>query len=429
MAEPRLLLGPRVEVHTQGGSRLWALGLDVPEAVSFAGSLATGADLGTAERQHLRFVARLLDRGSEAHDRFAIAEWLERRGAHLAFSTDGDRITFRGRALRADAADVLALAAELVATPRFEPDEVEKVRRELDARLRDARSDTGYLADAALSERIYAPPHPGYLAPLDEKARWIARTQRDEIRAFHEHHVAGRPVLLAVAGDLGGVALGALLDAFPHAEAPAAVPPPPVATHVPGRTALDVADKPNLDVRIGQGVAVTRHDERFLALYAGVYALGGNFSARLMQEVRDVRGLTYGIRAGLEHVDAAQQGHFAVRATFSTADLAAGIAAAQEVVADWLATGVGEEEHARVVETLVGQYDVSLSSTRGLADRLLARLEQGFEPAYLDSYRDALRALDARAVTDAMRQVLDPAVMHVATAGVQPEGVTGSSQN
>lgn len=426
MADHPLTLGDRVEQHRHGGSELWALGLDVPEAVSFAGSIATGADLGSSERLLLRFTAKMLDRGSARLDRFEVADWLERRGAQLSFSSRDGYVAFRGRALREDVSDVMALAAELVATPRLDADDVERVRRELDAGIREARADTGFLAAAALANHLYAPSHPGYRVDLDEKARALAATTRDDLVRFHEQHVAGRPVRLAVAGDLGGLGLGELLRRFPDAPAPQGSPPPPVTVAAPGRSRVEVPDKPNLDVRLGHGIALTRHDAAFLPLMAGVYALGGNFSARLMQEVRDRKGLTYGIRAGLEYIDRDQQGHFGIRATFSTADLEKGLAATAEVFEQWADEGVGVDELASVRETLVGTYDVSLSTTGGIAGRLLARAEQGFSPAYLDTYREQLQGLESATVTAAIRRHAHPAGVHVATAGVHPVGVTGS---
>lgn len=426
MTDLPLTLGDRVDQHRHGGSELWALALDVPEAVSFAGSIATGADLGSAERLLLRFTAKMLDRGSERLDRFEVADWLERRGAQLSFMSREGYVAFRGRALRADVAEVLALAAELVTTPRLDSDDVERVRRELDASIREARADTGFLASAALANSLYPPSHPGYRMSLDDKARALAATTRDDLARFHEAHVAGRPVVMAIAGDLAGMVLADLLRRFPAAPARPSLPAPPVTVAAPGRSRVDVPDKPNLDVRLGHGVALTRHDAAFLPLMAGVYALGGNFSARLMQEVRDRRGLTYGIRAGLEYIDRDQQGHLGIGATFSTADLEKGLAATTEVFEQWAAEGVGAQELESVRETLVGTYDVSLSTTGGIAARLLARAEQGFTPAYLDTYREDLQALEASTVTQAIRQYAHPAGIHIATAGVHPPDVTGS---
>ncbi len=413
-------LSTRVERHRAGGSDVWALALDVPDAVSFAGSLVTGADLGTSERQMQRFAARLLDRGSERRDRFEIAEWLESRGASLHFSSQEGRVAFSGRALRADVPEVIALAAELLAHPSFDADEVEKVRRELDASIRQARSDTGFLAGAALSRRVYDPRHPGYRMPLDEKAQQLAAIGRDDLVAFHRSRMAPRPVLLALAGDLTGLDPAALLGHFPDATPASAPPPPGVATHVEGRERLDVADKPNLDVQIGQGVALARHDADFIPLYVGLYALGGNFSARLMQDVRDKRGLTYGIRAGMEYVDKDQQGHWSARATFSTADLARGIEATMDVLRQWVDEGLTPEETESVRETLLGTYDVSLSSTGALASRLLTRAEQGFGPDYLDGYRDELRAATTAQINEAIRRHVYPDAVLVASAGAHP---------
>lgn len=411
-------LGDRVERTTEGGAELWALALDVPEVVSFRASFLTGLDLGRADRTVQRAAVRLLDRGCERLDRFEIAEWLEGRGAHLQFFSSGRRAGFSGRCLRSDLLDVLALAAELLDTPRFEPDEVEKARRELEASLRQAASDTAYLSDAALSRVLYAAQHPAFIAPLERRRAEVDALTRETLVGFHAAHLKGGPLLLAVAGDLRGVAADALLrpfsvrpprgasDRFPAAETEAA-----------GRTDVPVSDKSNFDVRVGHGVRLLRSDADFQPLRVGVYALGGNFSSRLMQEVRDRQGLTYGIRASLEHVDVVHHGHFEIRAGFSPADLPRGLEATRAVLDAWQQEGVEPGEVERVKETLVGTYDVGLSTTQSLAATMLHRAEQGFSPAYLDRYRDEIDAVQAEGVNAAIVRHLQPAALHVVTSG------------
>ncbi len=415
---PTSSLGRRVVRAENEAAEVWALPLGVPEVVSFRASMPTDADLAGPDRTTQRAALRLLDRGAARLDRFEIAEWLEGRGAVLNFFSRGPRAGFSGRCLRADLPDVLALAAELLTTPRFDAEEVEKVRRELEGSLRQAATDTAHLAEAALSRHLYAPAHPGFIPDLGQRRADVEALTPEAILQFHRQRVLGGRLLLAVAGDLEGVEVEALLDPFAGWQAGARRhAPPPVGTAPGERADVPVPDKSNYDVRLGQGVPLVRIDADYQPLRVGLYALGGNFSSRLMQEVRDRQGLTYGIRASLQNVEKDQQGHFEVGGGFSPADLERGLDATRAVIAEWHEAGLEEDELARVQETLVGTYDVGLSATGGLAATLLARAEQGFTPAYLDTYRDEIRAVTTAQVQRAVQRLLDPEKLLVVTSG------------
>ena len=62
---------------------------------------------------------------------------------------------------------------------------------------------------------------------------------------------------------------------------------------------INITDKMSLDMYLGQAVGIDRDHEDYYALMMGIYILGGNFSARLMQTVRDEQGLTYGIGSSI----------------------------------------------------------------------------------------------------------------------------------
>ncbi|HLT47728.1 MAG TPA: hypothetical protein VK002_10915, partial [Rubricoccaceae bacterium] len=105
-------LAERVVEAEAGAARLWLLPTPVRDVVAFRGSFETAPDFATDDDLVQHLLADLLDKGTRRRDRFAVAAALEGRGAELAFYPDGLRVGFAGKCLRADVADVLALAAE-----------------------------------------------------------------------------------------------------------------------------------------------------------------------------------------------------------------------------------------------------------------------------------------------------------------------------
>ena len=369
-------------------------------------------------------VADLLDKGTAARDRFEIAEALEGRGARLGFYSDGLRLGFAGRALRADLPAVLALAAEQLRTPAFDPDEVAKAVTKAVASVRRSLDSTGARASGAMRRRLYTVAHPNYaLGPADEIASLDATAAAD-LRAYHAAHVAPGDLTVAVVGDLDPDATrDAVAEAFGDwaGAPPAAVFATEAAPDAPGRETIEMQDRPNLDVRLGHAVGIRRDADDFLSLYAAVFALGGNFSGHLMQTIRDEQGLTYGIGAGIVDPDVRHDAHVQVSVTLSAPDLERGLAATRAEIERFVASGLGEADLERTRTTLAGQHVVGLATTGGLAARLLVNAERGFGTAYLDRYPDLVRGLRLSDVNAALRRYVRPDALHVVAAGTPAE--------
>ncbi|MEM8599356.1 MAG: pitrilysin family protein [Bacteroidota bacterium] len=422
--EARTPLAERVAVHQAGHARVLALPTPINDVVSFRGSLWTAPDLGTGDELLQTMVVLLLDKGTQTRDRFAVAEALEDRGAQLSFYSDDLRVGFSGRALADDLPDVLDLLAEQLRTPLFDAAEFAKAKAQVAAGIRRSMDATGSQAAGLLSRRLYGPAHPNFMAEAaDELARLDAFTV-DDVRAYHAAHFGSTQLLVAFAGDLEPERTAARVEAtlgdwMPHTSvakyAEAATP------QAAGQATRAIADKHNLDVRIGHPLTLRRDHDDFLALYLGVYVLGGNFSARLMSHVRDDLGLTYGIGAQLAGIAVEHEGHALIRVTLSGPNLDRGIEATLAAFRRFVEDGITAAELAEKQTTIAGTFSVGLATTRGLATALLVNGERNFEIGYLDAYPDQIHALTLDEVNAAIRRHLDPDALHIGIAGTLPE--------
>ncbi|MEM9996362.1 MAG: pitrilysin family protein [Bacteroidota bacterium] len=424
VTEARVPLSERVAVHDAGHARVLALPTPIDDVVSFRGSFWTAPDLGAGEELLQTLTVLLLDKGTQARDRFAVAEALEDRGAQLSFYSDDLRVGFSGRALRDDLPAVLDLLAEQLRTPLLDVGEFAKAQAQVAAGIRRSMDATGSQAAGLLNRRLYGPAHPNYMAePADELATLEAYTV-DDVRAYHAAHFGGTKLRLALAGDLDPAQVAqrveaALGDWAPHGTE--ARYDHDAAPTTPGTATRVIADKQNLDVRIGHPLALRRDHDDFLALYLGVYVLGGNFSARLMSHVRDDLGLTYGIGAQLAGIAVEHDGHLLTRVTLSGPNLERGIEATLGEIRRFVEDGITSDELAEKQTTIAGTYAVGLGTTRGLATSLLVNAERGFDLAYLDQYPDRIHALTLDEVNAAIHRHLDPDALHVGIAGTLPE--------
>ena len=418
-------LGDRVAQHTAGPCTLYTIQTAVPEVISYRGSFVTQPDVGADEELLQELLVRMFDKGTQQRDRFQIAETLEERGAQQNFSSEGLRVEFYGRMLRAHVADVLDLLAEEFRAPALEAAEFDKARSQLIASLQRSLESTGGQASAALSRRIYARAHPNYTPPTQETIGRLQELTVADVQAYYTAHVGSNELRLVLAGDVDeAAAVQAVAGAFdgwaPH-DAPAqyasAAEP-----QEPGVTDVLMPGKQNIDVRMGHAIPLKRTDPDYVALYLANFALGGDFSARLMDEVRDERGLTYGIGSSLTGLTAEVEGHWQVDVTLSADRLEEGVAATREVIKEFVAEGVSAEELQAKKETVVGSFTVGLASSRALANVLHLNAVRGYDPTYLDRFREALAAATLGEVNQAIATYLDLEALQVARAGAVPQG-------
>ncbi|OZC02545.1 M16 family metallopeptidase [Rubricoccus marinus] len=406
-----LSIASRVAVQDAGAARVLALPTGIRDVVSFRGSFHTGPDLGANDDVVQDLVTDVLDKGTRHRDRFEIAEALEGRGARLSFYSDGLRAGFAGRCLRDDLDDVLALLAEQLREPAMDDDEIDKARRKTIASVRRATESTGAMASGAFSRRLYGPAHPNHvLSPEDEMATLEAITP-EAVRRYHAEHFGSDDLLVSFVGDVDPEPLATrvreALGAWPAHGLTATFVPSALAPEA-ARETVPMTDKQNLDVRLGHALPITRADDAFLPLFAGVFALGGNFSGRLMQTVRDEQGLTYGVSSRMGGVAVEHDMDVRVAISLSQENLDRGIEATRAVVDEWASGGITEEELERTQATLIGQHAVALATTGGVAARLLVNAERGFDLSYLDRYVDRVGALTAPEVSAHIQRFVDP---------------------
>lgn len=402
--------------HDAPGVRLIALPAPAPGVVSVQASHPVALD-DPSDELVLDVLAATLDKGTDETDRFAVARALETRGAQLGFTSDSRRMGFRGRMLAGDVDFVLGLAADLMARPALEGGEVRKSAERQASAYARAAADTGSQAQAALSRALYPPDDPRHEPAFADQAQAAMQIGADRVRALHARARAWGPLTIVLAGAVGDLDLDALAARFAgrvETHAPDLAPP---GAWDAATVRVPVADKTNADVAMGHPTAVDRRHADYLPLRVALFALGGNFSARLMQEVRDRQGLTYGIGASLAGADRGAGGAVSVRVTLSEENVGRGVEATRAVVDAWARDGLTAAELEEKKTTLAGTYTVGLATTGGLAGQAHRLVTTGFELGYLDAYPDHVAALTLDAVNGAMAAHVRPDRLVTAMAG------------
>ncbi len=419
-------LASRIQDRPVGPGRLLTLRTSVDEVVSFRGSFVANPDPAAGDGLRQKLTVSLLDKGTEQRDRFALARVLEDCGATLNLSSDGLFVEMSGQALIDDLPRVMDVAAEMLRTPAFDPEEFAKARAQVAADIQRRMEKTAAQAAAVLSQRLFSEGHPNHSPAPQTLLERLQGLTVEDVRQYHDRHFGATEWRLAMVGDLEHDAVASVVgEAFggwvSH-EAPAVYEMEAAPEEV-GRSVVPMPEKSNVDVRLGHALPLRRDHDDYPALYVGNYILGGNFAARLMSTVRDEQGLTYSIRSSLSGVTTQYAGSWQTSVTLSHDTLDEGIAATRDVIRAFVSEGATADELEDKKTTITGSYTVGLATTKRLAQSILTNAERGFDVSYLDRFPEEIEALTLEEVNAAVQRYFDPEALQEALAGTRPETI------
>jgi zinc protease len=357
------------KIVSPSGIHAWLVREHSVPLVSLNYSFRGGSSQDAADKGGTgNLTADLLDEGAGNLSSEAYHERLEDHAIELRFSVGRDY--FRGslRALsehRDEAFDLLGLA---LTSPRFDTDAVERVRGQEMAGLRRELTDPNSLASRTWWHTAF-PAHP-YGRESKGSIDSVPRITVGDLRDYVHRVFARNGLTISIVGDIDADTAGKLIDrAFAKLPERNDLKAVPQATPQGlGRRIVIKLDVPQAVVTFG-GQGIERHDPDFMAAYVVNHILGGgDFSSRLYREVREKRGLAYGVSDNLvwfRHA-AVVIGGTATRAD-RTADALAVIEREIKRMADH---GPTAKELADAKSYLKGAYALSLDTSKKIAAQL-----------------------------------------------------------
>jgi zinc protease len=366
----------------------------------------------------------LLDEGAGDLDGTTFHKRLENHAIELGFQIARDYFHGSLRTLnehRDEAFDLLRLA---LSSPRFDADAVERVRGQVLASLRRDSTNPSSIASRRWWETAF-PGHP-YGRESSGTPETVPRITADDMRDYVRRALARNGLTISIVGDIDAKTAGALIDrAF--AGLPVKGDLKPIAGASPrgmGRLIVINLDVPQAVVTFG-GQGLARHDPDFMAGYIVNHILGGGtFSSRLYQEVREKRGLAYGVSENLAWFrrTAVVLGGTATRAD-RTGEALAIVESETKRMAE---NGPTAEELAAAKSYLKGAYALSLDSSAKIAAQLTQIQLDNLGIDYIQR-RGAM--IDGVGIEDAKRVAkrLFSGGMLVTVAG-RPKGLTSTPE-
>lgn len=407
-----------IQIVEQGGISAWLVEDHSLPVVSLAWSWPGGQFNDPAGREGLASIsAALLAEGAGDLDNISFADSLDDRGIGLSFSAQQDSFDGSLRALSDALPEAVRLARLAMARPRLDASAITRVRARAVLGARRATETPAGVASRAFWESAF----PAFAAGRYSSVESLTAITEAEIRGFLAAQLRRGGVMLGASGAITGAGLRALMiELFADLPegAPAATPIlPPLAGF--GTVRRDVA-APQSALIFGQD-GLLPDDPDWEALQVVIHILaGGGFTSRLMRRLRDERGLTYGIGAGLDMLF----GRSIVVGNVATENAKVGEVwgLIRTAWAEMAAKGPTEDEVADAVASLAGSLPLLFTDSRRTASRLLGLREAGRSPDWLAGRPTRLAALSRARVAAVAQRILQPDGLVLAVAG-EPQGL------
>jgi zinc protease len=366
------------------------------------------------------FTMSMLDEGAGELDSKAYHDRLERNAIELRFSANRDYVRGTMRTLKDKRDEAFNLLRLALNAPHFDATALERVRAQIVSLLERQSTNPNSVASREWWRTAF-PDHP-YGRQRDGTLDGIKRVTADDLRAFQRANFARDNLKIGVVGDIDGTAAGRLIDST-FGALPAKAELRPVADVKPqglGRQIVVDLDVPQAVVMFG-GTGIGRHDPDFMAAYIVNHILGGGaFSSRLYREVREKRGLAYGVRNTLIWFR-----HAAIMLG-STATRADATAQSLNVIEDQIrlmaTQGPTQEELDAAKTYLIGSFALSLDTSTKISSQLVSMQLDNLGIDYIQRRSALINAVTLDDAKRVAKRLLDGGLL-VTVAG-RPKGLT-----
>jgi len=399
-------LSPRRSI-LQNGLRVVTSEQKALPMVTFNLLIEAGSRFEPEGREGLaNITARLLTYGTKTRTALQISEALDFLGATLSTGCGEEAASVSMTLLKKDLDAGLQLLAEILSASTFPVEEIERQKQSVIASIRAREEEPGHVANLKFIEALF--PKSPYGRPVEGTAESVKRVDRPGLLEFYQKYYRPNHAILTIVGDVSHQdIIERLGQAFrPWEKGGASVAPP--APPAPGApTVIKVSrDLTQANIILGHEGVPRAHPD-YYAIQVMNYILGsGGFSSRLMESIRNQRGLAYSVYSAFEPEKYA--GSFAVSMQTKNESASEAIRVAIEEIRKIREQGATEEELKAAKDYLIGSFPLRLDTNRKVA-AFLSQVEFfGLGLDYPERYPDIVRAVSREDVLRVAKRYLQP---------------------
>lgn len=390
--------------------------------VSLSASLRAGSYFNPEARRAISsFTASMLSKGTENRNKLEIAEQLESMGARRGYAANIFNVSIGAQCLSRDFDKVLTTIAEEFQQPVFPVEELEKLRQQSIAAIKQEQEETRARAMERLSQFIYSPENPFYHVAAEQLIADVESVTTEDLKQFYNQRYGPASLIVAVVGDVDADAVRdrveQLFGGWNGSARPAIDLPLTELPETSRRELVAMKDKPNVDVVIGHPSRLRRSNPDYLAVMLANRALGqSTLSSRLGLKIRDEMGLTYGINSSFVDTGLGD-GPFVISVTVAHENIEPAINTTFDIVNEFRDLGIRDDELRDEKSSWIGSYKVGLATNSGMAAQLHSSEVHELGVGYLDELPDRISAITKNEVNAAILHYFHPERATTVVAG------------
>ncbi len=409
------------EITTPGGIGAWLVEEHSIPFVALELRFRGGASLDLPEKRGASYLmSGLLEEGAGDYDARSFAAATESLAASFSYDVRDDTLSVSAKFLTENQDQAIALLKESLINPRFDPDAVERVRAQVISGIQSDLRDPRSIASTEMGRRVYG-VHP-YAFNYQGSVESVSTLTREDIIASHQATMVRSRVFASAVGDITARELEGILD-FLLQDLPETGPdlPSDAKLSFDGQTHIVDFETPQSVVVFGQPGLGLEDPDFFAAYILNVILGGGGFESRLMHEVREKRGLTYGVYTYLADKDQAQVWMGSVSSANDR------VAEAVAVIRDeWKRLrdhGVTQQELDDAKTYLTGAYPLRFDGNGPIARIMVGMQMDNLGTDYIATRNDQVNAVTLDDINRVARDYLSPDELTFVVVG-RPEGLS-----
>jgi len=423
LAGPAAAILPIQPWQTAGGSRVYFVeNHDLP-MLDLSVEFPAGSAYDTAEKSGAAAMTnRVLQLGADGMDEDEIARRMADIGAQLGGGSETDRAGLSLRTLSSarEKRQALDVFARVLSNPSFPQDILEREKARLIGALKEADTKPETIASVNFYRLIYR-AHPYALRSRGD-VETVAKLTRDDLISFYRRHYDRRYAVIALVGDITRAEAEAIAEQvtrdLPHGNGPEPT--------LPAVSPLDAGVKrfiahPASQAHILIGTpAIRRGDPDYFSLFVGNHVLGGGgFVSRIIEEVRQKRGLAYSAYSYFEPLQ--REGPFVIGMQTKRTQAEEALQVVDSTLRNFLKNGPSEDELRDAKRNIVGSFPLRIDSNRKIHGYLALIGFYRLPLSYLEDFAGNVERVTVADIKDAFARRVDPERLVTVVVGPDAE--------
>jgi zinc protease len=409
------------EITTPAGIRAWLVEERAVPLMAMRFAFDGGSAQNPAGKEGLaNFITGMMDEGAAELDARAFQQRMEELAMRMSFEDGRDQIYGSFETLTQNRTEAIALLKRAINSPRFDTDAIERVRAQLLSALAAAARDPNRIASTRWAASVF-PSHP-YGRPSDGTPESVRAIAQADLKTYHARTFARDTLRVVVVGDIAAKDLVPLLDdVFGALPQKAELSPVPTAAPKAADKLQVVEFDVPQSVAVFGGPGLSFDDKDFMAAQVLNNILGGGgFSSRLMQEVREKRGLAYGTGTGLTALRRAA--YFSGSVATKNDAVAQSLEVIRSEIRKIAKEGPTDLELKHSKDYLTGSFALRFDTNAKIANQLLFYFVEGFGLDYVERRNKEVEAVTIEDVRRVAKRLFDNDDFFVTVVG-KPEGL------